>query len=337
MRLIFSFIKRTQWLRLVFFFILFVLLGVVLGFFYNLVGNLYFGYGTKIFSALIFGFILMVFTMNVRKLFRIHNNLKLFYTVLGALVIIHFFRWSFHVTWLRSFDWTVGGLHPVLDFIGFMDYFWFIVNEGLLPGTHLVPNMFRFNDVGWVLVVYDFELHLRGTLLSLLWAVEMITISAIAVLGAFMLKEIYLPDYHTWARFEKLPYPLVVFSDDDLDKIEEGKLELITERTFAEGSVFSQIALVLAGKEKTEYIAVFLANLRKRGKVTYGPPSRIIPIGHEEIEKTVMSLKETHAVFFEKKDSTAKNPGIELVEKIAKKSKHTAKERRRPDGTYKLP
>ena len=341
MRALFSFIKRTQWLRLVFFFILFVLLGVVLGFFYNLVGNLYFGNGAKIFSALVFGLVLMVFIMTMRKLFRIHSNLKLFYTVLGALVVIHFFRWSFHVTWLRSFDWTVDGLHPIFDFVGFMDYFWFIVNEGLLPGTHLVPNMFRFNDAGWMLVVYDFELHLRGTLLSLLWMVELVVISSITVIGAFMLKEIFLPDYHTWAKFEKLPYPFEVFTDDELKRIEEGELMLIAERTFAEGNVFSQIALVLAGKEKTEYIAVFLATLRKKGKVIYGPPSKIIPIGLEEIEKTVTSLKETHAIYFEKKDGTTENPGLELVKEIAEKSnkkntRRNVKKRRRTNGTYKL-
>ena len=374
MRDLFNFIKRTLWLRLVFFFVLFALLGAVLSFFYNLVGNLYFGYGAKIFTTLVFGLVLMVFIKSVRRLFRIHSNLKLFYTVLGALIVIHFFRWSFHVTWLRSFDWTVDGLHPLFDFVGFMDYFWYIVTEGRLPGMHLAPNMFRFNDVGWLLTVYDFELQLRGTLLALVWTVEFVVISGMAVLGVFMLKETYLYNHYTWAIFERLPYPFEIFTDKDLKGIEEGELELITERTFAEGNVFSQVALVYAGKAKTEYIAVFLAKLGKKGKVTYGPPSRVIPVGVEEIGKIEMSLKETHATFFDKKDSTAENPSIELVKKIAKKSskkeanvsepkedknlvakrgiafsekselvdgfrpiKRNVKERRQPNGTYKLP
>ena len=370
MKSLFNFIKRAQWLRLIFFFVLFAFLGVVLSFFYNLIGNLYFGVGAKMFSALAFGLIMMVFIKTVRRLFRIHSNLKLFYTVLGALAVIHFFRWSFHVTWLRSFDWTVGGLHPLADFVGFVDYFWFIFNESLLPGMHLVPNMFRFNDIGWVLEVYDFQLVLRGTLLASLWTAELVMISAIAMLGVFMLKEIYLHNHYTWARFEKLPYPFAVFTDEDLARIEEGELELITERTFAEGNVFSQIALVYAGKAKTEYVAFFLAKLGKKGKVVYGPPGRLVPVGVEEVEKIEMSLKETHATFFEKKESASENPGIELVKEIATKSgkndalpedknlvakrgiafsekselvegykpiRRNVRERRQPNGTHKLP
>ena len=303
-----------------FFFVLFAFLGVVLSFFYNLIGNLYFGVITKVISSLIFGLIMMVFVKTVRRFFRIHNNLKLFYTVLGALVVIHFFRWSLHITWLRSFEWTVGGLHPIFNFVGFMDYFWFLVNESRLPGMHLVPNMFRFNDIGWTLEIYDFQLELRGALLSLLWTVELVVISAIAMFGVFMLKEVYLHNHYDWARFERLPYPFEIFTDEDLERIEEGELTTITERTFAEGNFFSQVALVHAGKVKTEYITVFLATLGKKGKVFYGPPSRVIPVGVEEIEKIEMSLKETHATFFDNKDSTASNPGIELVEKIAKKT-----------------
>ena len=359
---------------MVFFFVLFTLLGVVLSFFYNMVGNLYFGHGTKIFSAFVFGFLLLVFIKTVRRLFRIHSNLKLFYTVLGALVVIHFFRWSFHVTWLRSFDWTVEGIHPLLDFFGFLDYFWVILNEGPLPGIHLVSNIFRFNDIGWVLEVYDFELELRGTLLAFLWMLELVVISGIAMYGAFMLREVYLPGYYTWARFEKLPYPFAKFTGDELERVENGELELISERTFAEGNVFSQVALVYAGKTKTEYIAVYLAKLGKKGKVTYGSLSRLIPIGREEIEKIEISLKETHATFFEKKEGKDENPGIELVKKIAKKSRkkdaalkepkedknmmakrgiafsekselvdgfrpirRNVRGRRQPNGTYKLP
>ena len=320
MKTLFNFIKKAEWLRLVFFFVLFSALGIVLSFFYNLVGNLYFGLGTKVFSALLFGLILMVFTRITRRLFRIKSNLKLFYTMLGALAVVHFFRWSFHITWLRSFDWTVGGLHPITDFVGFMDYFWLIVNESRLPGMHLVPNMFRFNDTGWVLEVYDFSLSLRGWLLSLLWIIELVAMSGIAVMGAFKLKEIYLPNHYNWAKFEKLPYPFERFTDEDLEKIEQGELELITERTFAEGDVFSQVALVYSGKTKTEYITFYSANLRKRGKPVYGPPSRLIPIGLEEVEKIEMSLKETHATFFDKKDGAGENPGMELVKKIAKSS-----------------
>ena len=374
MKALFSFIKRHEWLRLIFFFVLFAFLGIVLSFFYNLIGNLYFGVGVKVFSALVFGLVMMFFIKSVRRLFRIHSTLKLFYTVLGALAIIHFFRWSFHITWLRSFEWTVGGLHPVLNFVGFMDYLGYIVTEGLLPGTHLVPNMFRFNDIGWVLEVYDFSLELRGTLLSVLWTLELVVISGIAIIGVFMLKETFLPNHYTWARFERLPYPFEKITSDDLKEIEEGALELITERTFAEGNIFSQVALVYAGKVKTEYIAVFLATLGKKGKVTYSPPSRVIHVGLEEVEKIEMSLKETHATFFDKKESADENPGIELVKKIAKKSskrganlsepkedknlvakrgiafsekselvdgfrpiRRNVKERRQPNGTFKLP
>ena len=336
MKALFSFIKRNEWFRLVIFFPLFTSLGVVLGFFYNLVGNLYFGHGAKIFSALMFGFVLMFFIKTVRRLFRIHNSLRLFYAVLGALVVIHFFRWSFHVTWLRSFDWTAGGLHPLLNFVGFMDYFIFIVDEGRLPGMHLVPNMFRYNDIGWVLEVYDFELHMRGMLLSVLWMVEFATISGIAVLGAFMLKEDYLPSHHNWARYEKLPYPFEIFTDDDLVKIEAGEITVITERTFAEGNDFSQVGLVYAGKVKTEYVVVFLAKLDKKGRASYGPPSRFIYVGLEEVDKIETSLKETHASFLEKKDSTVENPGLELVKNIAGKSKKV-KGRRQRNGTNKLP
>ena len=336
MKALFNFIKRTEWLKLVFFFVLFAPLGIVLGFFYNMVGNLYFGYGTKVFSSLMFGLVLMFFVKIVRRLFRIQSDLKLFYTVLGALVVIHFLRWSFHVTWLRSFDWTVGGLHPLLDFVDFMDYFMLIVDEARLPGMHLAPNMFRFNDIGWVLEVYDFELHLRGTLLSILWTVEFVAISGIAMIGAFMIKEVYLPSHHDWARYEKLPYPLEIFTDDDLERIEAGEVTVITERTFAEGNDFSQVALVYAGKTKTGYVAVYLATLDKKGRASYGPPSRMIYVGLEEVEKIEISLKETHASFFEKKDGTVENPGIELVKKIAKKTKNV-KGRRQLNGTYKLP
>ena len=337
MKNVFDFIKRTEWLRLIFFFILFSITGIVLSFFYNMIGNLFFGHGTKVFSALMFGLLMMIFVKAVRRLFRIQSNLKLFYTVLGALIVIHFFRWSFHVTWLRSFEWTVGGLHPLFDFFGFMDYFFFIINESRLPGMHLAPNMFRINDIGWMLQIYDFELELRGWLLSFLWMIELILISGISILGVFMLKEVFLPGYYTWARFEKLPYPFAKFTDADLKRIENGELELITERTIAEGNVFSQIALVYAGKVKTEYIVFFLAELGKKGKVTYSPPSRIVNIGAEEVEKIEASLKETHAAFFDKKESPVENPGLELVTKIAKKSKHNIRERRLPNGTNKLP
>ena len=291
-----------------------------MSFFYNLVGNLYFGLGVKLASSLVFGLLLMLFIKSVRRLFRIHNNLKLFYTVLGALFIIHFFRWSFHITWLRSFEWTVGGLHPILDFFAFMDYFWLIFNESLLPGMHLVSNMLRINDLGWVLEIYDFELVLRGSLLSLIWTAELALISGIAVLGVFMLKEIYIHNHYDFARFEKLPYPFMIFTDEDLTKIEEGELELITERTFAEGDVFSQLALVYAGKTKTEYISVFSATLGRKGKVNYGPASRIIPVGKEEVEKIESSLKETHATFFDNKETKVENPGLELVKEITKKT-----------------
>ena len=372
MKTVFSFIKKAQWLRLVFFFVPFTVLGIALSFFYNLVGNLYFGLGAKVFSAFLFGIILMVFTRTVRRLFRIHNSLLLFYTVLGALVVIHFFRWSFHITWLRSFDWTVGGLHPIGDFVGFVDYFLQITNEARLPGMHLVSNMFRFNDIGWVLEVYDFSLSLRGWLLSLVWIIEMVAMSILPMIGAFKLKEIYLPNHYNWAKFEKLPYPFEKFTEEDLEKITQGKLELITERTFAEGDVFSQIGLVYSGKVKTEYITFYPAKLRKKRPV-YGPPCRLIPIGLEEVEKIEKSLKETHAAFF-KKEEKDENPGMALVEKIAKSSgkkgarsskakadkilvakrgmafseknelvegfkpiNRNVRGRRQPDGTYELP
>ena len=337
MKNVINFIKRTEWIRIVIFFVLFSSLGIVLGFFYNLVGNLYFGHGAKLLSALLFGIIMMIFIKTIRRLFRIHSTLKLFYTVLGALIVIHFFRFSFHITWLRSFEWTVGGLHPLLDFFGFIDYFFFIINESRLLGMHLAPNMLRINDIGWVLEIYDFELVLRGTLLSFVWMAELIFISGVAALGVFMLKEVFLPGYYTWAKFEKLPYPFAMFSDDELIRIGEGELELITERTIAEGDVFSQIALVYAGKIKTEYIVFYLAKLGKKGKVSYSTPSRVVKIGQEEVEKIEMSLKETHATFFAKKEGTVENPGIELVEKIATKSKRKVRERRLSNGANKLP
>ena len=335
-----SFIKRAEWLRLIFFFVFFALFGVVASFFYNMVGTLYFDFGAKIFFSFVFGLTLMVFINFFRKSFRIPSNRKLLHTVISALVVIHFIRWSLHVTWLRSFDWTVGGLHPLFDFLSFMDYLWFIVIEGRLPGMHLVPNMSRFNYAGWVLVFYDFELHLRGVLLSSVWAIELFIISSIAVLGVYLSKDVFLHNHCAWARFEKLPYPFLEFTEADIWKIESGELEAITERTFAEGDVFSQVALVFAGKTKTEYIAVFSAKLNKRGKAIYSRPKEAIPIGLKEVENIELSLKETHAAFFDKKADDAHNPGIELVKDIANKTKNadkSMKERRQPHGTYKLP
>ena len=327
MRLI-SFVKNAQWFRLIFFFIFFTFAGIFISFFYNMVGSLYFDFRAKIFFSFVFGLLLMFLLHVLRKHLRIPDNQKLLYTVFGALFVIHFARWSMHITWLRSFDWTVGGLHPIFNFSGFIDYLWYIINEGLLPGMHLAPNMYWVNNTGWLLQINEFELHLRGTLLSLIWMFEFIIISGITVLGVFLIKEIFIYNHCAWARFEKLPYPFLQFLDEEVGRISSGELELITNRPIAEGDVFSQVGLVYAGKTKTEYITFFIATINKKGKAKYKRPARIYSIGTKNIDLLESSLKKTHATFFENNEKT---------QGIVKGFKPLKKERRQTDGTYKLP
>ena len=317
MKALIGFVKRAQWLKLIVFFALFVSLGVVLSFFYNMVGTLFFGFGLKLLAALLFGLLLMFFVDLARKLLRISSNLKLFYVVIAGFLVIHFARWSLHVTWLRSFDWTVDGLHPLFNFASFIDYFWSIITESRMPAMHLVPDMFRFNESGWVLTVYDFEIHLRGTLLGVIWALEYALITGVAAAGVFLNKKVFVPGHYTWAKFELLPYPFLEFTDEDVSMLESGALEVVTERPLAEGDAFSQLAVVLAGKSKTEFLAVIPALVGKKGRVSRKKPREVIYVGYDEVEKIQMSLKETHAEFFEKKDLPSINPGIKIAKEIA--------------------
>ena len=312
-----SFVKRAQWLKLVFFFAIFVPFGVAISFFYNMVGTLYFGHFNKIAAAFLFGLVLMFFTDLSRKLLRIQSSLKLFYVVIAALLVIHFARWSLHVTWLRSFDFTVDGHHPLHDFADFAGYYWSIITESRLPAMHLVPDMFRFNDAGWVLAVYDFEIHLRGTLLAVIWVLEYALITGFAVWGVFLNKKLFVPGHCTWAKYVLLPYPFPAFTSEDIARLESGELEVITERTIAEGDEFSQVAIVYAGKSKTEYLAIVPSYVGKRGKVIHKKPKELVYVGFDEAEKIQLSLKETHAYFFERSDLPSTNPGIRIVEEIA--------------------
>ena len=297
---------------------LFVFTGFVLSFIYNTAGYYFFERHMKTLFSLIFGACLMLATNSLRKLLRIPDNFKLFCVFMAANMVIHYFRWTFHFTWLRSYDFVVGGLHPIFQFLGFMNYFWYVVTEGILPGFYFMFDLFRFNNIGWVFTFYDFELHLHGWLLMLVWLGELVIISGIGVVGVFLNKELYLDTWHTWARYKLLPYPFENFTPAEMERIESGKVDVILEKTIAAGNSFSQIAVCYAGKNKTEYIAVINARMNRKEKVVYARPKKVVVVGAERIEEMEAALKISHGEFFEDKKETAPNPGIEIIKEITK-------------------
>lgn len=312
-----SFVKTQEWFRLLFFVVFFTAAGFVLSYFYNL-SSLYFEPVTKVAFAFLLGVIFMILVDFLRKKVRAPSNKKLAVALFVSFIFIHYLRWTMHIAWLRSFDWTEDGLHPIRNFNFYMDYFWFLVNEGAFPGYFFLRDILRFNRTGWIFTIYDFELHLNGLLLLGVWLLEVLIISGLGFLGVLLNRKIFLELHCSWAKFKLLPYPFECFTDDDIKRIEMEDIEVILTKTVAEGNAFSQIALCFAGKTKTDYIAVVNATVGRKGKAKYKRPSTVYYIGDENVEKMESILKETHGLFFEK-DRTTKNPGIELVQEIAKK------------------
>ena len=312
-----GFVKTQEWFRLCFFIIFFTAAGFVLNYFYNLAGLL-FEPNTRVAHAIILGILFMVLVNFLRKKVRAPSNKKLAVALFISFVVSHYLRWTMHLAWLRSFDWTEDGLHPLRNFYFYMDYFWHLVNEGAFPGFYFLRDMLRFNRSGWLFTFYDFELHLHGLLLLGVWLLEVLVISGLGFLGILLNRKIFLSPHCSWAKFQLLPYPFARFTDEDIKRIEAEDIEVILTKTFAEGEAFSQIALCFAGKTKTDYIAVVNATMGKRGKARYKKPRTVYFIGDENVEKMENLLKETHGQFLEK-DKKNKNPGIELVKEITKK------------------
>lgn len=324
MRRIARFYAGARWLRLLLFCVLLFAAAVSLGFGYNLIGNLYFGALESVLAAFLFGLALLLLVHFLRLFLRIPGNLGVFYAVIGVMLAANFFRWSLHVAWLRTFDWTADGLHPVSDFWRFMGYFWQVLTESRMPATHLVPDMLRFNETGWELNVSDFHVHLSGGLLAAIWALEFAIISGMPAAGAFLSKRVFLPGHFAWARFVPMKYPFAEFGPADIERLRHGDLEAITDRTLAEGDSFSQVALVYAGKARTGYAAIFNSKLDDKGNIVAGAPAAVVDIGEENVEKMLVSLKETHAEFFEKKEEQARRDGLGIVREIALESKNAA-------------
>ena len=318
-----GFVKTQEWFRLCFFIVFFTAAGFVLNFFYNL-SSLYFEPATRVAFTFILGTLFMVLVDFFRKKVKVPSNKKLAIALFISFGALHYLRWTMYIAWLRSFDWTEDGLHPIFNFYMYMDYFWFLVNEGPFPGFFLLRDMLRFNSTGWVFTFYDFELHLHGLLLLGVWLSEVFVISGLGFLGILLNRKTFLELYCSWATFKLLPYPFECFTDEDMRRIEIEDIEVILTKTVAEGNTFSQIALCFAGKTKTEYIAVVNATIGRRGKPKYMRPKRVYFLGDEKVVKIESILKETHGLFFEK-EKNSKNPGIELVEEIAKKEKKGGK------------
>jgi hypothetical protein len=305
--------KRTSFGGLIGLLLIFTLFGFVLSWLYlGLVDVVPYIWPIILITAF-FGMALAHAVRFLKKNFKITSAVGPLIMVIVGLLLINFMRWQmFFAIWYTrytfdEFYWwfEIAYLRPLWQIPEFLDAVAWIfafpfdpANNTTLLGE-FVSDLIWFNEVGTWGLGQDVW---TGTMLTLVWIAELLIICVPAIIAAVTPVGVFLHNKGTWADPVYLTYEFEEFTDEELDRLARGEIEIVinkpTVSMIHKGRV-SKVAICYLGSEPTEYIAVVRAKAGKgtddKGKLSGGHRLlRSIRLSHEKVAELQQKLSEKH-------------------------------------------
>jgi len=294
--------------------LVFTLVGVVFSWLYlGLIDVIPYAW-PRVLIAAFFGTSLGFVVKMLKKGFKITSAAGPLLAVIISLLIINFMRYQmFFAIWYSrltadDFYWWFENsyLRPLWQIPEFLDALAWIFSYPFDPANNttffgeFISDLRWFNEVGtWSWDGND----ITGPLLTGVWIIELLLISVPAISAALIPVGVFLYNKNTWADPRFLTYEFEEFSEEELDRLERGDIDVVTNKPLASivhrGRV-SKIAVCYLGSDSTEYIAVFRTKAGKsnddNSKMPFGRPrvQRAIKLGYEKVGELQLNLEEKH-------------------------------------------
>jgi len=292
--------KRSRKIGILILFLSFIVTG-------SIASLLYIAYQDRAISLFIAGFmgavLAFVFYITVKTCmssFKLSGGAGVIFTVIAALLVIHFLKWNmfFALQWWRAWHWEYGySINSMFtDFGGYLSYLRYITLWSLSDLSVFIDDFRVFNYYGtWATVdLYGRGENVRGVLLAFIWIGEFILISTPPIYAAATgkVKGIFIESMDVWATPFCMPFRFYAFSDEEMDKISYGDIDIIVNRPLA-GSYEPNcvvIADLYVEGVLTDYIAIFKAN---DGDNSMGKHIHTFRLGRDKIRELDEKLRLT--------------------------------------------
>jgi len=253
------------------------------------------------FAGAVLAFVFYITTKTCMSAFKLSGGAGVIFTVILALLVIHFLKWNMFFTlwWWRIWHWNYGfELYSMFtDFAGYLSYFGYITLWHLFDWTEFLSDFMFFNYYGtWATAdTYARGENVRGISLALIWIGEffLLSIPPIVIAATGKAKGVFIEGVDIWAMPSRMPFRFHTFSNEEMDAIEYGDINIIINRPLA-GSYEPNCVVVAdlyAGSELTDYIAIFKAN---DNDSSIGNHIRTIRLGRDKIRELDEKLRLTH-------------------------------------------